>query len=131
MSQRRRHSVAEAVMNTFSGLLISFAAGFVIYPAYGYDIPAWEIGQITLIFTVISIGRGYVWRRFYNWLDHGGGWEALERLRASVRPQDALALGKRYLPAAYRGTWQARLAGIALGRFFKGGKTDGGKDSGR
>ena len=79
MSQRRKHSLMEAAMNTLSGLLISVAAGMVIYPMFGYQVPLHEVTAITIIFTVISVIRSYFWRRLYNWLDHHGGRERMAK----------------------------------------------------
>lgn len=69
-------------MNTASGLLISIAAGMVVYPMFGYDVPLHQVTAITFIFTGISIVRGYCWRRLYNWLDHHGGREQVANLSA-------------------------------------------------
>ena len=58
-------SLIEACINVFIGFFVSLA----MWPLVGalYDIPytySSHIG-ITLIFTVLSIGRGYLVRRFF------------------------------------------------------------------
>lgn len=64
--QSKKYSLAESLTNTFSGLVISFIIQIIIYPAL--DIPV-KLSQniiITLVFTLASIGRGYVVRRIFN-----------------------------------------------------------------
>lgn len=64
--QTKKHSFYEALSNTAIGFIISLSATFVIFPLL--DIPTTS-GQnivITLFFTVISIIRGYVIRRWFN-----------------------------------------------------------------
>ena len=64
--QKRKHSLIEAVTNTATGFLVSLCIQLVIYPAM--DIPV-RIEQnliITSVFTIASILRGYLIRRFFN-----------------------------------------------------------------
>ena len=64
--QTKTHSFYEALSNTMVGFIISLSATFVIFPLL--DIPT-SSGQnivITLFFTVISVIRGYVMRRWFN-----------------------------------------------------------------
>lgn len=68
MSQMRRHSLAEAAANTASGFIVSYAAAFLIFPAFGMHTTAAQNFWIVAIYTAISVGRNYVWRRTFNWL---------------------------------------------------------------
>lgn len=66
MSQTKRASLAETLFNTKVGFAINFVANLVILPWFGFDVkpgPAFHMG---LIFTVISIVRGYCIRRLFN-----------------------------------------------------------------
>lgn len=64
--QTRVQSAVESFFNTASGVLISWGAGFVIYPMFGHSFRPTELISITLIFTVISVLRSYFWRRLFN-----------------------------------------------------------------
>jgi hypothetical protein len=64
--QKKTHSFLEACLNTATGFVISYAAGWIVFPWFGF---AWtpEKGLgLTLIFTVISVIRSYAWRRIFN-----------------------------------------------------------------
>ena len=68
MSQPRLHSLLEASANTLSGFLVSLAIQvLVIVPIWDLELNIADNLVITLIFTVASIGRGYVVRRCGNW----------------------------------------------------------------
>lgn len=64
--QSRLASLLEAKANTFIGLGINYAAGFVIYPLFGHSFEWDQLVGITAAFTILSIGRGYVVRRVFN-----------------------------------------------------------------
>lgn len=69
MSQTKAGSLTEAMLNTLSGLFISFAVGLVIYPAFGHAFTIAQNVGITGTFTVLSIARSYIWRRvFVRWI---------------------------------------------------------------
>ncbi|MGZ8364791.1 MAG: DUF7220 family protein [Nitrospira sp.] len=61
----------EAVLNTASGMILSFVTAWLIYPLYGFHPSVAENVSIVAIFTVISVLRSYVWRRLFNWFHHG------------------------------------------------------------
>jgi uncharacterized protein YacL len=64
--QKRKHSLIESITNTAIGFIISLLVQLVIYPIL--NIPV-SIGQniiITIVFTVVSILRGYFVRRIFN-----------------------------------------------------------------
>ena len=68
MKQSKRESLVESLFNQFTGVLTAFLVWrFIIIPIWNFPDPG--ITQnitITLIFTVVSILRSYVWRRFFN-----------------------------------------------------------------
>lgn len=71
MSQSRRHSLLEQLLNVGSGFLISLAVWtWIIVPVWHLPVHPAENLQITAVFTVMSIARGYVWRRLFNHLNH-------------------------------------------------------------
>lgn len=65
MTQPRLVSFYEAVFSTAIGFGLSFVVGQLVFPLYGWQISASQNLQITLIFTVLSIARGYAIRRFF------------------------------------------------------------------
>jgi hypothetical protein len=64
--QTKKQSFIEASTNTAVGFLISYASTFLIFPLMGFESSAGKNVIITLFFTVVSIFRGYVIRRFFN-----------------------------------------------------------------
>lgn len=67
MSQRKAISLLESCLNVGSGFVLSLIVWeFVIEPLFGIEKSLRENIGITGIFTVISIVRGYIWRRLFN-----------------------------------------------------------------
>jgi divalent metal cation (Fe/Co/Zn/Cd) transporter len=66
VSQSRRHSLIETVTGVAVGFVVSVTASFVVYPAFGHSFTLSQNIGITIIFTVLSIARGYVVRRVFN-----------------------------------------------------------------
>ena len=66
--QTKRFSLIEAITNTAAGLLVSFGIQLIIYPAMNIPVRIEQNVIITLVFTLASIGRGYVIRRIFNHL---------------------------------------------------------------
>lgn len=64
--QTKKQSFIEAVSNTAVGFLISYASTFLIFPLVGIKTSPGTNLVIVIYFTVISILRGYVIRRFFN-----------------------------------------------------------------
>ncbi len=64
--QSRLTSLIEANINTFTGFIINWCAGFVIYPLAGMSVDVLDVTTITLLFTVLSVARNYLIRRFFN-----------------------------------------------------------------
>jgi hypothetical protein len=59
-------SFLETALNTATGFAISWLMTSWVLPLYGFPVTAGQGFQITCIFTVISILRSYVWRRYFN-----------------------------------------------------------------
>ena len=64
--QTRIQSFLEANFNTFSGTIINWLAGMVIYPLFGLSVSVLDVTGITLCFTLLSVARNYCVRRFFN-----------------------------------------------------------------
>ena len=66
MMQSKRDSLIETLTNVGIGWFISFIANMLVLPLFGYNINLTDGVLISIIFTVISIVRGYVVRRWFN-----------------------------------------------------------------
>lgn len=66
MSQSRCMSLVEQLFNVGSGMVLSLIVGQVVYPLFGYAVTLAENLGLTIIFTVVSVLRGYAWRRVFN-----------------------------------------------------------------
>lgn len=65
--QSRLGSFVEQLFNVGSGfILASLAWQFVVKPVWNIETSVAENLQITMFFTVLSIARGYVWRRLFE-----------------------------------------------------------------
>ena len=77
MTQTRLGSFIEAWVNVFIGFWINFAANLVILPMFGFTgLTLATNFYIGLAYTVVSVARSYVIRRWFNARLHA----ALERL---------------------------------------------------
>jgi hypothetical protein len=66
MNQTRLGSLIEACMNVAIGFGISFVANIVVLPAFGYPVTLGDAFGIGVVFTVISVARSYLIRRYFN-----------------------------------------------------------------
>ena len=66
MTQTRLQSLIEALVNVALGMVISVLLSLVVYPAFGHAFTLAQNIGITVIFTVASILRSYVVRRWFN-----------------------------------------------------------------
>ena len=64
--QSKRESMIETLTNVGIGWFISFIANMLVLPLFGYNINLTDGVLISIIFTIISIVRGYLIRRFFN-----------------------------------------------------------------
>lgn len=65
MSQTRRMSLLETCASIAIGFVVSLVLTAVVLPWYGHDVTWGQNLQITAIFTVASIARGYWVRRLF------------------------------------------------------------------
>ena len=67
LKQSKIFSLIEQCLNVLSGVFVALLLWiFLIQPIYNIDKSFIENIQIVLIFTIVSIIRGYLWRRFFN-----------------------------------------------------------------
>lgn len=67
--QKQRHSLLEACLSTAVGFVIAFFANLVVMPVVFGFVPSMTENMIaTVLFTIISVIRGYYVRRLFNWM---------------------------------------------------------------
>lgn len=66
MPQSKLGSLLEACANTALGYLIALASQLAIFPHFGIHLPLQDNLAIGAWFTLISLLRGYVLRRWFN-----------------------------------------------------------------
>ena len=64
--QTKKYSLIESVVNTVVGFIVSFLIQIAIYPVLNIPVSFSQNIIITSVFTIISILRGYLIRRFFN-----------------------------------------------------------------
>jgi hypothetical protein len=79
MEQTRLVSFIEANMNVISGFFISLAVWIlIVVPLYDLEVSYTQNLEITGIFTLFSVSRAYVIRRFFN-----NGWHLVAQIIAT------------------------------------------------
>ena len=71
--QSRLHSLLETLASIAIGFCVSLGITAVVLPAYGHPVSWGDNVQITAIFTVASILRGYAVRRVFVWIGRRHG----------------------------------------------------------
>lgn len=71
MSQSRKRSMVEALLNVAVGFALSLVLTALVFPMFGYPIRLQDNLSITAIFTAASVLRSYALRRMFNLLDAG------------------------------------------------------------
>jgi hypothetical protein len=66
MRQTKLGSFYEACINVAIGFAINFAANLVILPLFGFNITLADNFYIGLLYTVVSVVRSYVVRRWFD-----------------------------------------------------------------
>jgi hypothetical protein len=64
--QSKTGSLVESLVNTAIGFGINFGANLVILPWFGFEIKPMQALYMGVVFTVISVVRGYLVRRFFE-----------------------------------------------------------------
>jgi len=71
MAQTKTGSLVEAAANIAVGFAINWCANMLVLPWFGFHLSAGTAFHIGLVFTVISLVRSYVLRRWFNGLKFG------------------------------------------------------------
>lgn len=66
MEQSRMGSLIEACIGTAIGFVMSMLLALIVYPMHGHSFSLAQNLSITAIFTVASIARSYIVRRYFN-----------------------------------------------------------------
>jgi len=66
MSQTRRQSLIEAVINIVVGFGINTVLNFTVFPIFGWHISMKQNLALGVIYTIVSIARSYCLRRVFN-----------------------------------------------------------------
>ena len=64
--QSKRESMVESLTSTTIGIIIGIVLNVTILPIFGYPVSLSDSLWISVIFTVISIIRSYIIRRWFN-----------------------------------------------------------------
>lgn len=66
MSQTTRQSAIETCASTAIGFGVAYVATYTVLPLFGHHVTHEQSLWITVIFTAISLVRGYFVRRLFN-----------------------------------------------------------------
>ena len=66
MFQTKKQSLIESLTSTTIGIIIGIVLNLTILPIFGYPVSLSDSLWISVIFTVISIIRSYIIRRWFN-----------------------------------------------------------------
>lgn len=66
MSQPRLGSLIEAAINTAIGFIVALASQIVVFPMVGIHVPISTNLEVGAWFTLISVARSYIIRRWFN-----------------------------------------------------------------
>lgn len=69
--QTKQQSFIEACMNILFGWAVALGSQLVIFPMFDIHIPLGEHVLISAYFTIISLTRSYLIRRYYNYKHRG------------------------------------------------------------
>ena len=64
--QTKKQSAIESLTSTTIGIIIGIVLNLTILPIFGYPVSVSDSLWISVIFTVISIIRSYIIRRWFN-----------------------------------------------------------------
>lgn len=67
MHQTRLESIIEQILNVGSGMIIAYSImELVLIPLLDIGMTPLQNVWVTIVLTVVSVLRGYVWRRIFN-----------------------------------------------------------------
>lgn len=68
--QSRLGSLTETVTGTAIGYGVAVASNLLVLPLFGFEPTLHAASAIAVVFTGISLVRGYLVRRLFNWISH-------------------------------------------------------------
>lgn len=80
MNQTKLGSFIEACINVMIGFTINFIANMLILPLIGFHITPGQNLFIGVLYTIISVARSYVVRRWFNARLHAASMRVAERI---------------------------------------------------
>ena len=80
MNQTRIGSLIESIANIIIGYGIAVTSQVLIFPLFGINIPFTDNLQIGVYFTVISLIRSYIIRRWFNTKLHEAALKLSEKI---------------------------------------------------
>lgn len=66
MAQTKKSSLLEAASNVLIGFVTTLLVSPAIYALCGVTMKATQMGSVTALFTVVSLVRSYIIRRWFN-----------------------------------------------------------------
>ena len=67
--QSKKMSLIETIVGVTIGYVVALLSQIVVFPLFNIEVSLIDNLLIGLLFTVISIIRGYFVRRLFNWID--------------------------------------------------------------
>ena len=67
--QTKKMSLIETIVSVAIGYIVALLSQIVVFPLFDIEVSLIDNLLIGLLFTVISIIRGYYIRRLFNWID--------------------------------------------------------------
>ena len=64
--QTKKQSLIESLTSTTIGIIIGIVLNLTILPIFGYPVSVSDSLWISIIFTIVSIIRSYIIRRWFN-----------------------------------------------------------------
>ena len=66
LGQSKLESLIESAINTGLGFLVAIVTQMLTYPLFDIDVTVGDQALLALIFTAVSLVRGYIVRRYFN-----------------------------------------------------------------
>ena len=66
MSQSKKHSMMESIVNILIGYSVAVISQLLVFPIYDIEVTFSDNLLIGLYFTIISLIRSYLVRRYFN-----------------------------------------------------------------
>ena len=64
--QSKKQSLIESLTSTTIGIIIGIVLNLTVLPIFGYPVSVSDSLWISIIFTIVSIIRSYIIRRWFN-----------------------------------------------------------------